>query len=180
MHKPLTLALLALVLITGAAAAADIGIGAYGGVNIPVLNDLSKQGTDFGIRVPVKLIPLITVEPFFSSSSLGDAEETFGGISYTRDGGDLKAFGVNALFTFGSPAFQLLPFVGLGSYKLERSGAEDISDVGYSFGLGLGLSPIPKLGVNVRGELDMVVTDETSQKFAKVTAGASYSIFSLP
>jgi len=180
MHKTLTLALLALVLITGAAAAADIGIGAFGGVNIPVLNDLSKQGSDFGVRVPVKLIPLFTVEPFFSSSSLGDVEETFGSTTYTRDGGDLKAFGANVLFTFGSPVFQLFPFAGIGSYKLERAGAEDVSDVGYSFGLGLGLSPIPKVGVNVRGEFDMVVTDETSQKFAKVTAGASYSIFSLP
>ena len=75
---------------------------------------------------------------------------------------------------------QLFPFVGIGSYKLERSGAEDISDPGYSFGLGLGISPIPKLGVNVRGEFDMVVTDQTSQKFAKLTAGASYSFFSLP
>src|SRR5438552_5193761 len=180
MRKTLILGLLGLVLLAGAAAAADIGIGAFGGVNIPVLNDLSKQGSDFGVRVPVKLIPLITVEPFYSSSSLGDADETIGGVRYTRDGGDLKAFGVDALFTFGAPMLQLFPFVGIGSYKLERSGAEDISDPGYSFGLGLGISPIPKLGVNVRGEFDMVVTDQTSQKFAKLTAGASYSFFSLP
>ena len=180
MHKTLTLTLLALAIFAGTAAAVDIGVGAYGGVNIPVLNDLSKQGTDFGVRVPVRLIPLITVEPFYSTSSLGDAEEDINGISYTRDGGDLKGFGVNALLTFGSPAFQFFPFAGIGSYKLEREGAEDVSDMGYSFGLGLGVSPIPKLSLSVRGELDMVVTDETSQKFAKVTGGAAYSFFSLP
>lgn len=179
MHKTLTLALLALMLVAGAAAAADIGIGAYGGVNIPVLNDLSKQGSDFGVRVPVKLLSMITVEPFFSSSSLGDVDQTFGGTTYTRDGGKLRAFGVNALLTFGS-SFQLFPFVGLGSYKVTRAGAEDVTDAGYSFGLGLGVAPIHKLMLNVRSELDMMITDQTSQKFAKVTGGASYSFLSLP
>jgi len=180
MHKTLALTLLALVLISAGASAADIGLGAYGGVTIPVLNDLSKQGSDFGIRIPVKLIPMVTVEPYYASSSLGDAEETFGSVTYTRDGGDLKAYGANLLLTFGAPAFQFFPFAGIGSYKLKREGAEDVSDAGYSFGLGLGISPIPKIGVNVRGEFDMVLTDQTSQKFAKVTAGASYSFLRLP
>lgn len=177
MHKTLTLVLLALVTITGVAAAADIGVGAYGGVNIPVLNDLSEQGSEFGARIPVKLSSMFTVEPFYGSSSLGDVDETFGTTTYTRDGGDLTSFGVNALLTFGQ-AFQFFPFAGIGSYKIEREGVEEISEMGWSFGLGLGFAPSPKLNLNVRGELDMVVTDETSQKFGKVTVGAAYSIFS--
>jgi len=180
MHKTLTLALLALVTIAGVAAAADIGVGAYGGVNIPVLNDLSEQGSEFGARVPVKLSSMFTVEPWYGSSSLGDVDETFGSTTYTRDGGDLTSYGANVLFTFGKPSFDIFPFAGIGSYKIEREGSEDISDMGWSFGLGLGFAPMPKLGFNVRGELDMVVTDETSQKFAKVTAGVTYTIFSTP
>lgn len=180
MHKTLTLALLLLVTITGAAAAADIGVGAYGGVNIPVLNDLSEQGSEFGARVPVKLSSMFTVEPWYGSSSLGDVDETFGSNSYTRDGGDLTSFGANVLFTFGQPSFQFFPFAGIGSYKIERESAEEISDMGWSFGLGVGFAPMPKLNLNLRGELDMVVTDETSQKFGKITAGAAYTIFSTP
>ena len=180
MRRIFVTTLVALALSAGVAAAADIGIGAFGGVSIPVLNDLSAQGTQFGARIPVNLLPLLTVEPYYGSSALGDVTETFGGVEYTRDGGDLSAFGVNALFTFGSPLFRLFPFVGLGSYKLERKGAEDVSDVGYNFGLGIGFSPIPKVAFNVRGEFNMIPTDETSQKFANVTAGASYSIFSIP
>jgi hypothetical protein len=179
MHKTLLVALLALALLAGAAAAAEIGIGAYGGVNVPVLNDLSKQGTDFGIRVPVKLASAFTLEGFYSMSSLGNVDETFGTNTYTRDGGDLKAFGANALFTAGE-RFRVFPFVGIGSYKLTRSGAEDLTKVGYSFGLGLGFLPDPaveKLSIDVRGELDMMVTDQTSQKFAKATAGVSYLFF---
>jgi hypothetical protein len=176
MHKSLPLVLLALVMLAGAAAAADIGVGAFGGVNIPVLNDLSEQGSEFGVRIPVKVSSMFTVEGFYGSSSLGDVDETFGSTTYTRDGGDLTSYGANALFTFGQ-GFQFFPFAGIGSYKIEREGSEDIQDMGWSFGLGIGFAPMPKLNLNLRGELDMVVTDETSQKFGKVTAGAAYSLF---
>ena len=71
-------AVLGLALVATRAQAADIGIGPYGGISIPVLNDLSKQGSTFGIRVPVNLVPLLTVELFYASSSLGDIEENFG------------------------------------------------------------------------------------------------------
>lgn len=173
--------ILGLALVATMAQAADIGIGPYGGISIPVLNDLSKQGSTFGIRVPVNLIPLLTVEPFYAASTLGDAEENFGTpITYTRDGGKTSGFGVNALFTFGSGILKFYPVVGLGSFKFERDGAEDISDVGYNLGLGLGVSPIPKLTVNLRGELNMITNGDTALKAANVTLGATYAVFSLP
>ena len=174
-------AVLGLALVATRAQAADIGIGPYGGVSIPVLNDLSKQGSTFGFRVPVNLVPLLTVEPFYASSSLGDVEESFGTPNtYTRDGGKTTGFGVNALLTFGTGVFKFYPILGLGSFKFEREGAEDISDVGYDVGLGLGLSPIPKLSVHVRGELNMIANGETAVKAANVTVGATYAVFSLP
>ena len=180
MRKSLAMALAALILGATTAGAAAIGVGAFGGASVPVLNDLSKQGSMFGVRVPVSLLPILTVEPFFSSSSLGDVTQDIGGISYTRDGGKSSAFGANALLTFGAMGFRLFPFAGIGSYKLTRSGSEDIKDAGYDFGLGLGFSPIQKLSVDVRGELAMVKTGETSQKFANITAGVSYVLFKMP
>jgi hypothetical protein len=180
MLKILILALLAGVLLTGAASAAQIGLGAYGGINVPVLNDLSKQGTDFGVRVPIKLADLFSVEPFFSMSSLGDVDESFGGpSSFTMNGGDPKASGANAMFTVGE-GFKVFPFAGIGSYRLTRSGSDDVSDMGFQFGLGLGFLPDPaveRLSIDIRGEFDMMVTDQTSQKFAKATAGVSYLFF---
>jgi hypothetical protein len=174
-------AVLGLALAAATAQAADIGVGPFGGLSIPVLNDLSKSGTTFGIRVPVNLIPLLTVEPFYAGSSLGDAEETFGTpITYTRDGGKTTGFGVNALFTFGTGIFKFYPLAGIGSYKFERSGAAEISEIGYNFGLGLGLSPIPKLTVHVRGELNMITNGDTAVKAANATVGATYAVFSLP
>ena len=47
-------------------------------------------------------------------------------------------------------------------------------------GFGLGISPMPKLTVHVRGELQMAVDGGTSRKFGNVTLGASYALFSMP
>jgi hypothetical protein len=173
----------ALVLAAGASSAfaRGVGVGVFGGVSIPILNDLSTQGTQFGIRVPVNVLPLLTVEPYYAQSGLGDAEETFGGIAYTRDGGDLKSFGANVMLKFGGPV-SFYPFAGIGQYTLERSGVENIEEMGYNFGLGLGfeIPALPGLGADVRGEFNMVPTDETSQKFAGVNVGLKYNLFKVP
>lgn len=180
LHRVLALALLALAIGAPAAGAVSIGLGAFGGLAEPILQGTSTQGTQFGVRVPVDVVPMITVEPYYAYSKLGDKDETFGGISYTRDGGKVSAFGANALFNFGGPGYKLFPFVGLGTHSLKREGLADESDVGYNFGLGLGFAPIPKLSVSLRGEFNMIGTGETSRKSANVTLGVAYTLFSVP
>jgi hypothetical protein len=181
MKSILPIVLLALVLDAGAASAlgVSIGGGAFGGVSIPVLQDDSKQGTIYGLRLPVSVLPLLKVEPYWATSTLGDVTETFGTLSYTRDGGKVTAYGVNALLSMGGP-LRFYPFVGIASHKLTRTSSEDLSKVGYNFGLGLGFSAIPRFDVDVRGELNMISLGETSRKFANVTAGVSYRFLSLP
>ncbi|MFI5371887.1 MAG: outer membrane beta-barrel protein [Candidatus Eisenbacteria bacterium] len=176
---PILIALI-LALVTTAATAGTIqlGAGVYGGVSVPVLNDLSKQGTQFGVRVPVALSGLVTLEPYYTQASLGDATQTVAGIDYTRDGGDLKNFGVNALFTFGT-SFSFYPWIGIGSYQITRSGADDINKMGYQGGLGFGIRLVPKLVLHIRGGLDVVSTNGTSQKFAEANAGVSYAFTSF-
>ena len=181
MKRIIPTVLLALVLGAGAANAIglSVGGGAFGGVSIPILQDDSKQGTIYGLRLPVSLLPLLKVEPYWATTSLGDVTETFGTLSYTRDGGKVTAYGVNALLSMGGP-LRFYPFVGIASQKLTRASAEDLTKVGYNLGLGLGISAIPKLDVDVRGELNMISLGETSRKFANVTAGVSYHFLSLP
>jgi hypothetical protein len=178
------LAAFAMILVATTAQAATIGVGAYGGLSIPIVNDLSTQGSTFGVRVPVGISPMFTAEGFYSQSALGDAEEDFGGpVTYTRDGGEVTGFGANAIFNFGGGGtVGFFPFAGIGSYKIERSGAEEISEVGYNFGVGIGFK-IPSLvgfSFDVRGEALMVKTGETSQKFGNVTLGATYKFYSTP
>lgn len=171
---------LALLLGAGPAQALSIGLGAFGGISVPVVQDDTGQGTQFGIRVPVNLVPLIAVEPFFSSSAGGDKEETLAGTTYTRTGIDVTAFGANLLIPFGA-AVRFYPFVGVGSHKLERAGSEEITKTGYNFGLGLGFSPpLAGLSVDLRGELTAVVDGDVSRKWANATLGVSYALFKLP
>jgi hypothetical protein len=178
MKRLLTLTLVLLAVSAGVAAAGSIGVGAFAGMSIPVVQEDVAQGAMYGLRAPVKLVPLVTLEPYFASSALGDKDETLAGITYTREGFDETAFGLNAMLTMGGPV-TFYPFAGIGSTKLKRSGA-DLTLTTYNAGFGLGLSPMPKVSVHVRGELQMAVDSGASRKFANVTLGASYALFSMP
>jgi opacity protein-like surface antigen len=170
--------LIALVLSVGTASAGSVGIGAFGGASIPILQDDNGQGSLFGLRVPVKLIPLITVEPYFARTSGGDKDQSLDELTITYGGIDVTSYGANVLLTFGG-RFQLYPYAGIGSFKMKRDGLDE-SKTGYNFGLGLGLSPLPKLSIHVRGELAAAVDGDVSRKWANVTASISYDIFKLP
>jgi len=166
-------------LAAGAAHAVSVGVGVFGGASIPVLQDDCKTGSQFGFRVPIGIVPLLSVEPYVALSYLGEASETLGGFEYTRSGFDGTAFGVNAMLGNPGliPGFQFFPFVGIGSQSLTRPGSEDISDICYNFGLGLGI-PLPLVGLSlsVRGELNVLATGDTSRKFANVNAGVTYKL----
>ena len=173
--------LAALMVIARGAGAVSIGAEFFGGLSLPIVQPTSDQGSIFGVRVPVRVLPMLSAEPYFASSKLGDKSETLGGISYERDGGKQTAFGVNArLGGVGVPGLSFVPYIGIGSHKFERAGAADQTDVGYNLGLGLQISPAPKLGIDLRGEFNAVVTGDTSRKYANVTVGASYNFLSLP
>lgn len=173
--------LVAAALIAPAARAGTIGVGGgvFGGMSFPVLQDDQGQGSLFGARIPVRLASLFTVEPFYSTSALGDKTiQTSPGFSVTRAGSDVTTYGVNALFTFGTKT-QLYPFAGIGGAHFERDG-ENETFTSYDFGLGLGVTLIPKLTLDLRGELQAASSGATSRKMFNATLGATYSIFSTP
>ena len=174
------LLLLILALGAGTARAASIGVEVFGGLSIPIVQDDSDQGTQFGVRVPVHLVPLLSLEPYFASSALGDKSQTFAGVSYTRDGGKVTGYGLNARLDAGSPVLSFFPYAGIGSFTIKKAGLADETDMGYNFGLGLQLSPVPKVGVSLRGELNAIPINEASRKYANVTVGVSYNFLSLP
>lgn len=174
-----SIALLALLSSAGAAHALSVGVGAFGGISVPIVQDDTGQGTQFGVRVPVNLIPMVVVEPFFSSASGGDKDEEFGGVTQTRTGLDVTGFGANLLLPFGT-GFRFYPFAGLGSFKVKREGSEDVTKTGYNFGIGIGISPpLAGLSLDVRGELNAVVDGDVSRKWGNATVGVSYNVFKL-
>ena len=177
--RTVALAVLALALAPGVSSASPIGVGvgAYGGLSYPIVQDDVGNGAVYGLRVPVRLLPMITVEPYWLTGKMDDGEETIGGITYTRDGFDESGIGANAILgRIGGSGFRFYPFVGIGSHKLTRVGTADIKESTYNFGLGFGLSPTPKVSLQVRGELDMIKTGDTSRKFANATVGLNYDL----
>jgi hypothetical protein len=183
MKRILCVASIALALASAPARAATVSIGveAFGGIDVPILQDDADQGTVFGARLPVHVSPLLTLEPWYSSSELGDRSTTIAGLSYDIDGGKLTGFGVNLrLGGMAAPGLSLFPYAGIGSYTLDRASSGERTEVGYGAGLGLVLTPAPKLGIGLRGEFDLVPTGDTSRKYANVTLGVSYTFLSLP
>ncbi len=171
---------LACLSLAGVAHAGGIGIGVFGGASIPVIQDDTGRGSIYGVRVPVNLVPLLTIEPYFASTKGGDVKQDLFGSSYTRSGLDVTDYGANLLLTFGGPV-QFYPFAGIGSFKLKRSGESDISQTGYNFGLGLGFGlPATGLALHLRGELAAAVDGDVSRKWGNVTAGLQYSFLKLP
>ena len=179
MKRTFTLAVLALALIAGSAQAQSVGIGVqpYGGLSFPIIQDDTGSGAVYGLRVPVKVIPMLTFEPYYLTSDLGEGELEIGGITYERQGFNHTGFGLNAMLgSVGGTGVHFYPFVGIGKHKLERDDYPEIKETAYNFGLGLGIGATPKISVEVRGELNMVVTDDTSRKFANATVGLNYSL----
>jgi Outer membrane protein beta-barrel domain len=166
-------ALFALALVPAVAGAGSVGLGLYGGLSAPILYDTASPGTQYGVRVPVNLIPLLTVEPYFDQTSLGDKDETFGGQTYTRSGPDVSTFGANALFNLG----MMYPYLGIGSTTFKQSGSDDVTDTCLNFGLGFGFKAMPKLSIDLRAELSAMVTGDTSRKLGYVNLGVSYAVF---
>lgn len=176
MKQRILFTLLAVALIPATAGAVGIGAGAYIGTSTPILNDGAKSGVQYGVRAPVSLAPMLIVEPFFAQSALGDVDESFGGQPYTRSGPDVMTFGANAIFSFGE-GVKFYPLVGIGSTRIEQTGAEDITDTSLNFGLGLGIPFMAKFTLDVRAEMNSVITGDTSRKFGNFTGGVSYALF---
>ena len=173
---------LALFAFASTASAGGIGIGAFGGASVPLVQDDNGQGTIYGVRVPVSLVPIFTLEPYYSKSTGGDKDQEVGGSTFTRSGIDLTSYGANLMLAFGT-GFQMYPYAGIGTTQSERPGL-DASATAYNFGLGFGISPPAlKLALHLRGEMAVVREEdatESARKWANVTVGVSYGLFSFP
>lgn len=179
MMRWVALAVLAFALVAGVACAAPIGVGvgAFGGLSYPVLQDDVGNGSVYGVRVPVRVLPMITVEPYWLSATMDDGTQTIGGVDYTRDGFDNKGYGANAILGHvGGSGLHFYPFAGIGSHKLTRTGTPEIKETAYNFGLGFGISPTPKVSLQIRGEVNMIKTGDTSRKFGNATVGLNYDL----
>jgi hypothetical protein len=166
---------LAVALVPGTARALGIGLGVFGGTSIPVNQSDVKTGGMYGVRLPLTIIPLVSVEPYWAQSKLADGQEN----GMTIDGFDNSSFGVNAILgsLLNAPGIKFYPYLGIASSKLTRTGFSDINKTSYNFGLGAGLG-FSKIALHGRAELNVIDTGSKTREFANLTVGLSYDLWS--
>jgi hypothetical protein len=182
------LAFLILAICVGnAGAVLDISAGPYFGMDIPVVNDRAGSGTLFGLQAKASLLSFLAVGAHFSSSSLGDVENTFfegepEEFTEALPGGDVKSFGVDAYLGLltGVPGFKFYMVGSLGSWKWARDYSDDVSELAFGLGPGIELVLPMGLGIEGRGMFQVAPTDGGgSVKSFVWFVGANYHFFSL-
>lgn len=178
MKRILVFALLACALSAASASAAGVSLGVAAGITSPNEPTDGDNGSHFGVYAPVRLVPLVTVEPFFAQSKLGDQDVSVPPISLVLTGATFSTVGARVALTFGGPV-SVYPYLGVGYTTSKRLGFKE-SGVSYLGGLGLGVSIVPKLRFDARAEQHTVSLDTGSRGLVNLSIGVSTPIVSLP
>lgn len=172
----LAVTLLLLLSSTVSAQGVKFGVGVFGGMDFPVGQEDQAQGTIFGIRGKVQIIPIITFEPKLAFTSFGEPESDE--IPLNLDGSKVTAYGIDAVIgaPFGGQGFAMFGVVGAGFYKVKRDQTfEDNTELGWSAGLGFAIGFSPMLGIDVRGVAHVIPYENGgTAKSASATAGVNY------
>ena len=175
MRKLLIMSLLAMV-ISSPAYALKLGIGAFGGVNIPIVQEDQGSGTVFGLKGKLNLLPGVSLEPNLNFAKFGDATLDFGA---TREGSKMTSYGIDAVIGagMGTVGFKMYGLLGGGFFNTTRDSDEDATKFGWSTGLGFEIGVSPTLGLDIRGKLNVINSEGGgTKKSAAVTGGLNYYI----
>jgi len=153
------------------------GVGASGGIEFPIVQQDQKQGTVFGFKAKLGLIPALAIEPNLYFIKFGDPElEDL--VESDLEGAKLNAYGIDAILGSGFGGAGIKPYglLGIGSYKFkhDQSGVES-TNFGWSVGFGIEIGVTPKVGLDFRGRTIVVSTEGGgSRKSAAVTGGINF------
>jgi Outer membrane protein beta-barrel domain len=168
----------ALVAVATPAWATPVAVGVFAGASLPIQQDDTATGAQIGVRVPIGIVPYLSVEPYYAATFGGSVQERIQGWDYTRSGFDIHTFGLNVdvwhLRVVSGLTFD--PYVGIGARRLSRPGSDTKTHVGYDIGLGFEVAATDKFSLQVRGELEIVDVGDTSRKFANLTGGVAYRL----
>lgn len=172
----LILILLGLLSPLAHAQGVTLGVGAFGGLNIPVVQDDQGNGTAFGLKARVKLLPFLTAEPNVIFGKWGEPDPVEG-VELGIDGSKITSYGVDAVFGNlpGAMGFKPYALVGAAIYSVKNDDTGyDESKPGFAGGLGFGFGFSEMLDVDVRGKLIVAPQEAGSKKAVLVTGGLNY------
>jgi opacity protein-like surface antigen len=163
-----------------------LGITAYSGFDVPVIQTDVGSGPMYGLAVRGNIWKFVHGELFFRGTSQGDVTEDapFGDQteSITFKGGSLTGFGLNVLLAAKNPV-SVWPYglIGISSNTLKHGDSykEKKTLVGYSFGGGLGINLYDKmlyLDINTALLVMPFHDNKASRKNWQSRAGIQYYI----
>jgi hypothetical protein len=154
-----------------------LGVGVFGGANIPVVQDDQSNGSVFGFLLRVKALPFVVIEPNVSFGKWGKPDPV-DGIDLGIEGSKINSYGVDATLGGlpGVPGVKPYFVGGIGIYKIKNDDTGyDESNMGYSLGIGIGIGAIPKIDVDFRGKFIIAPQEDSSKKAIYITGGITYN-----
>lgn len=169
-----------LVLLAAVALSAQstikFGVGANAGLRIPIVQEDQGNGSVFGFKGRLKLLPMLAVEPNISFGKFGEGD-VIDGIQ-PLEGSKVTSYGVDVTLGsgFGGPGFKPYGLLGAAFYNVKRDiASQDVTDLGYAAGLGFEIGVTPVVAVDLRAKLHIVPIDGGgSKKSATLTGGLNY------
>jgi hypothetical protein len=165
--------------LCSSAMALPVGIGAFAGLNVPIVQDDAGTGALYGVRVRLTVIPFLAVEPTLTFFNQGDATTEVRGEEYELDGGKSTALGLNVILgSVGTPAgLRFYNVIGIASHAMKQEGAEDESRLALSIGPGLEVKLGTRLALNVETRLHMISLEGGgARKNLGLTGGLIYYV----
>lgn len=177
MKRPLmALLLLFLMPLNSAAEEPWLGVGGFGGIEIPVVQDDQGNGTIFGLKGRVRVLQLLTAEPRIHFTQYGDP--SFDEFTSDLQGSKITAFGLDAVLGsgFGREGLAFYGVAGVGSYKTKRDQTgQETTDLGWSGGIGFEYGVSPMMAIDVRGVVIVIPSDGGgSKKSAALYGGLNF------
>jgi len=179
MKKIVCLSMMALFLVgaSSVASAGKFSIGGFAGLNIPIAQEDMGNGTLFGAKGRILLLPFLGVEPNFVFSKYGDKDHDILGGAQTREGGDITSFGVDAVIgTFsGFSKARFYGILGINSNTFKWEPFEDQTRLGLSFGTGIEFLPSDIFSIEVRARVHTISLEGGGgRNNLELTAGLNY------
>ena len=153
------------------------GVGAFGGVSIPIVQKDATNGYAAGVHLRFSLAGLLGLEPNFTY--FHDGKWTYkneGALIYSGEGSKISAFGVNAIIGGVGPltGFRFFPFIGAKFYNLKKFGLDSQTQIGWNVGMGLEIG-VGNIGIEARASGELMKTKgSASRKWAHITGGLNY------
>lgn len=152
------------------------GVGGFGGINIPVVQDDQKSGTVFGLKGRYALMQMIIVEPHVSFGKWGDPDP-IDGIDLGISGSKINSYGIDVTLG-GMPGKKgLKPYglIGVASYSVKNDDTDyDESKLGLAAGFGFAVGVSPLIDIDLRGKAIIAPQEEGSKKAIWILGGLNY------